>query len=249
MATREDAGPTVERIVVVHCDWAGQQAPETLLGPRERARAARLGGPRRIEWVRTRLTAKAAVHWTAGVPGAEILTGPGGAPQVQNAPSRIAVSLTHTGDLTACAVTEAGAASSIGVDVEPVDVRNEILLPRLIGPDEQPPRLGPEPPGLLATVLVTVKEAALKAYRRPSPALRDYRLRQEPDGTLRVCFVGSPLPELRVWWTCRDGRVTAVCAVGDRTPERRAVSAHEVLAVLTGPPVHHPRPSCTTRDF
>ncbi|MDH6222924.1 4'-phosphopantetheinyl transferase family protein [Streptomyces pseudovenezuelae] len=220
------------RVLVVDCDWAGRRAPEVLLGPCERAHAASLTGARRVEWVRTRLTAKAAVHWATGASATEILPDPDGAPQVQGGPHGIAVSLAHTGELTVCAVTEAGTASLIGVDVEPVDARNNILLPRLLGLAE-PPRLGPEPsPGLLATVLVAAKEAALKAYHRPSSALRDYQLRQESDGTLRVGVTGQPHHELRVWWVCRAGSVTAVCATGDRPPEHRAVTTDEVLAAL-----------------
>ncbi|MFG3349918.1 4'-phosphopantetheinyl transferase family protein [Streptomyces sp. NPDC048018] len=232
------AGPggAPARVTVVHCDWAGRTAPETPLGPRERAHAARLDGGRRAEWVRTRLTAKAALVRAGAPRHAEILPEPGGAPRLHGAPRRWAVSLSHTGELTACAVSEAGAPSLIGVDVEPVDARNDILLPRLLGPDE-PPRLGPGPgpPGLLATVLVAAKEAALKAYRRPSPALRAYRLRQDAAGGLHVRVADGPHPALRVWWTCRAGLVTAVCAAGARPPEQYALSADAVLAALAGP--------------
>ncbi|MFB7867943.1 4'-phosphopantetheinyl transferase family protein [Streptomyces sp. NPDC056069] len=241
------AGPggAPARVTVVHCDWAGRPAPETPLGPRERAHAARLDGARRAEWVRTRLTAKAALLRAGGPPDAEILPDPGGAPRLHDPSGRWALSLAHTGELTACAVSRTGAASLVGVDVEPVDARNDILLPRLLGPDE-PPRLGPgpRPPGLLATVLVAAKEAALKAYRRPSPALRAYRVRQDADGGLHVRVADAPYPALRVWWTCHAGLVTAVCAAGDRPPEQYAASADAVLTALAGPPVrgHPPAP-------
>lgn len=232
--------PRGARSLVVSCDWAGRQAPEELLGAREHAYAVRLTGPRRAEWVRTRLTAKFAVHWATGDRGAQIVPDPDGAPRILDAPRAAAVSLAHTGEFAACAVTRAGPAHRLGVDVEPVDARNDILLPRLLGPDELPclgPLPEPLPPGLIATVLVACKEAALKAYRRSSPALRDYRLHRGADGRLRVLAEGSPHGALRVWWSCRAGRVTAVCGTGRRPPVRRAVPADRVLAMLReGPP-------------
>ncbi|MCZ7415186.1 4'-phosphopantetheinyl transferase family protein [Streptomyces sp. WMMC897] len=235
------------RVLVVSCAWAGRAAPEELLGPRERARAAELTGPRRAEWVRTRLTAKAAVLWATGGHGAQIPPGPDGAPRLLGAPRGTALSLTHTGELAACAVSRGGPADRVGVDVEPVDARNDVLLARLLAPGERPdaatgplPHTGP--PGLLATVLVACKEAALKACRRPSPALRDYELRAGADGRLRVLVrirgrrqeaAASGVPDaLEVWWSCRRGRVTAVCGTGRRPPEHRDVPADRVLAAL-----------------
>ncbi|MFC9931754.1 4'-phosphopantetheinyl transferase family protein [Streptomyces sp. NPDC127190] len=240
--------PDGARTLVVGCDWAGRSAPEELLGERERAHAAGLSGGRRAEWVRTRLTAKAAVRWATGVPGAQILPGPGGAPLLWGAPPGLVVSLAHSGHLAACAVGygEPGR-PVVGVDVEPVDARNGILLKRLLGPDETPcvvpgrPRR-PLPPGLLATVLAACKEAALKAYRGPSPSLRDYPLSRGADGRLRVRVAGARHGELRVWWSCRAGRVTAVCAPGRLPPVRRTVPADRVLAALRDarprPPEH-----------
>ncbi|WP_405585592.1 4'-phosphopantetheinyl transferase family protein [Streptomyces sp. NBC_01190] len=224
---------------MVSCAWAGRHAPEELLGERERAHAEGLTGNRRAEWVRTRLTAKTAVHWATGDRGIEILPDPDGGPRVWDTPSGAAVSLAHTGEFAVCAVTRAGPAHPLGVDVEPVDARNDILLPRLLGPDESPcavPGTLPEalPPGFVATVLAACKEAALKAYRRPSPALGDYRLRRGPDGRLRVRAPGTPQGELSVWWSCRAGRVTAVCGTGRLPPVRRTVSAESVLAALRG---------------
>ncbi|MDH6623213.1 4'-phosphopantetheinyl transferase EntD [Streptomyces sp. LBL] len=227
------------RILVVTCDWSGREAPETLLGGLERAHAARLTGPRRAEWVRTRLTAKAAVGWATGDRGAQILPDPDGAPRVLDAPSGAAVSLSHSGDLAVCAVTRAGPASTLGVDVEPVDARNDVLLPRLLGPRDPlwtgPGRLpDPLPPGFVATVLAACKEAALKAYRRPSPALRHYRLGRGPDGGLWARADGSALGALRVRWSCQAGRVIAVCAAGHRTPVYEVVSVDRVLAAFGG---------------
>ncbi|MFF1871468.1 hypothetical protein [Streptomyces sp. CB03911] len=192
--------------------------------------------PGRAEWVRTRLTAKAALRWATGEPGHEILTAADGAPVLRPGPAAAAVSLAHTRELAVCAVTRGGPAGWLGVDVEPVDARNDILLRRLLGPGEQPPAC-PEPaPGLLATVLVACKEAALKAYRRPSPSLRDYRLHQHPDGRLGVRFTGGPGPGLRLRWTCRDGLVTALCTAGDEPPPQyRTVGADEVLTALGVP--------------
>ncbi|RDG39809.1 hypothetical protein DVH02_01880 [Streptomyces corynorhini] len=189
-------------------------------------------GPRRREWVRTRLTAKAAVRWATGYHGTEIVTDRDGAPRISGAPGAVGVSLAHTGTLAACAVSRDGREGPLGVDIEPVDVRNAVLLPRLLAPGEPPDEWRELAPGLLATILVTCKEAALKAHRRPSPSLRDYRMWRCPRGRLWVRVAGSGHEDLRVWRSARAGLVTAVCVSGRRTPARRRVTPDHVLAAV-----------------
>ncbi|WP_285512199.1 hypothetical protein [Streptomyces sp. NBRC 14336] len=217
-------------ILVLSCDWRSREAPEALLGDGERARAAALpGSARRTEWVRARLTAKAAVRLLTGAPGAQILTAPDGAPSL---PGRsVSVSLSHTGSVAVCAVMPVRA--PLGVDVEPVDPRNDVLLRRLLLPEEEPAVAGGRP-GLRATACISCKEAAVKAYRRPSVRLRDYRLRRGSQGSVWVTVHGTDLPRLRVWRECSRGLLTAVCAPCGARPVYRRVSPRRVLEVLTG---------------
>ncbi|QMU70698.1 4'-phosphopantetheinyl transferase superfamily protein [Streptacidiphilus sp. P02-A3a] len=230
---------------MVGCDWAGVEVPERLLGDRERAHAAGLGGPRRVEWVRARLTAKAAVRWATGRADVQLLpAGPHGAPRVldrSGAAVPVTVSLAHTAETSLCAVAAAGAGPWIGVDLEPVDPRNEVLLPRLLaaGDEAAVPRRGE--PGQWATDLVTCKEAALKAYLAPSLRLRDYRLVRRPPGELWVLGPGPGLPDLRLWlrrWPGADGgvRVAALCAPAGGTFGLRRTTPAAVLRALSARP-------------
>ncbi len=237
-------GPPVPGLVV-GCDWAGAEAPERLLGEREREHAAGLGGPRRVEWVRARLTAKAAVRWATGRGGVQLLpAGAHGAPLVlgrSGAAAPVTVSLAHTGSVSVCAVAAPGAGPRIGVDLEPADPRNEVLLPRLLaaGDEAALPRQGDL--GQWATVLVVCKEAALKAYLAPSPRLRDYRLVRRAPGGLWVRAPEPGLPDLRLWlrrWRDGDGRVrvAALCAPeGAAFGLRRTTPAAVVRALREGP--------------
>ncbi|MEI7031557.1 hypothetical protein [Streptomyces pratensis] len=220
--------------LVVSCDWGALPGPEELLGGRERAYAASLEGPRRTEWVRTRLTAKLAVRRMSGESesGVEILPDRRGAPCLVAGPAAVTVSLAHTGALTVCAVTRGGRDGALGVDVEPLDPRNEILLPRLLGHGEQPHVVGGLSPGVRATALVSCKEAALKACRGASRSLRDHRLWRCREGRLWVRSAVPGAPDLRVFLSYGEGLVTALCQVGPRPPAYLRTTPEEVLAEL-----------------
>jgi 4'-phosphopantetheinyl transferase len=215
-------------ILVLSCDWRSGEAPEELLGHRERAQAAVLPGPaRRTEWVRSRLTAKAAVRLATGFAGPQILMAPDGAPRL--AGQGASVSLSHTGTLAVCAAMRGSA--PLGVDVEPVDPRNDVFLRRVLLPEEEP-AVPSGRPGLRSTACISCKEAAVKAFRRPSLRLRDYRLCRGAQGSVWVDVDGTDLPRLRVWRECSRGLLTAVCAPATARPVYRRLSPRRVLAVL-----------------
>ncbi|CCK32370.1 hypothetical protein BN159_7991 [Streptomyces davaonensis JCM 4913] len=215
-------------ILVLSCDWRSREAPEELLGRRERAQAAVLPGPaRRREWVRSRLTGKAALRLVTGERGVQILTAPDGAPSPTGRGA--SVSLSHTGSVAVCAAMPG--AEPLGVDVEPVDPRNDVLLRRVLLPQEELAVPGGRP-GLRSTACISCKEAAVKAFRRPSVRLRDYRLCRGAQGSVWVGVEGTDLPRLRVWRECSRGLLTAVCAPADARPVYRRLSPQRLLDVL-----------------
>lgn len=215
-------------ILVLSCDWRSREAPEELLGRRERAQALLLTGlARREEWVRSRLTAKAAVRLATGFAGTQILTAPDGAPRPTGRGA--SVSLSHTGTVAVCAAMPG--CEPLGVDVEPVDPRNDVFLRRVLLPEEEA-AVPCGRPGLRSTACISCKEAAVKAYRRPSLQLRDYRLCRGPQGSVWVDVDGTDLPRLRVWRECSRGLLTAVCAPSSARPVYRRLSPQRVLAVL-----------------
>ncbi|MFH9005890.1 4'-phosphopantetheinyl transferase family protein [Streptomyces afghaniensis] len=222
-------------VLVLSCDWRSYEAPEELLGPRERAQAAALPGPaRRREWVRGRLTAKAAVRLATGAHSTQILTSVGGAPRAvptaaAHAAEPTAISLSHTGSVVVCAAMPGS--EPLGVDVEPVDPCNDVFLRRVLRPEEEAavPR---GRPGLRSTACISCKEAAVKAFRRPSVRLRDYRLCRGPRGSVWVEVDGTDLPRLRLWRDCSRGLLTAVCAPSTARPAYRRLSPARVLALV-----------------
>ena len=78
------------RSAVVLCDWRGAEAPEAMLGQREREVAAGMSGTRRREWIQTRLTAMAALGRLSWLTVVEVLPDAVGSPQAV-APDRVAV--------------------------------------------------------------------------------------------------------------------------------------------------------------
>lgn len=223
------------QVLVVSCDWRGHEAPEALLGRCERICAAALPEPaRRQEWVRARLTAKAAVRSVTAGASVQIVADADGAPRVAAAAHvpPVSVSLSHTGSIVACATMRALA--PLGVDVEPVDPRNDVFLRRVMAPGEDTV-LAAGRPGLRATSLVSCKEAAVKAYGRPSVRLRDYHLLRGVGGSVWVRVDGTVLPRLRVWRECSRGLVTAICAPPGARLVRRRLTPGQVLRALADP--------------
>jgi 4'-phosphopantetheinyl transferase EntD len=235
--TAQPCGP-----LVVTCDWRMHEVPDCLLSPREGAHARRLDGPRRREWVRGRLTARAAIVWAGGSPGTELLPDAAGVPVAVAAGTThpVAVSLSHTRELVACAVL-AGAPAAVGVDIEPVDRRNDVLLRRILaaGDWDVVRRI---PAEVRSSVVVSAKESALKAHRGHSLSLRDYRLARREDGRLtarlpgmRPPDLGPPdlcPPDLCLWPRVTSGIVTVLCAPASQLPEWRSVTPADVVGCL-----------------
>lgn len=216
--------------LIVLCDWSRVAAPERLLGPRERHSAAGLEGARRHEWVRTRLTAKAAVRWFAGPAadprGFELLSAPDGAPEPIGA--AVSISLAHTGNLSLCAVSPGGTA--VGVDAERIDQDNDLVRRKVEGPRDLVP-IRSTRPGAEATLLFACKEAAYKAYRGASPVLRDYRVSADRGGF----GIGLDRPggrELTLWPALTGTLALAFCQDRPEPPRWRRVLPARVLTEL-----------------
>lgn len=223
--------------LVVLCDWRRVGAPERLLGPRERHCAAELTGARRREWVRTRLTAKAAIGWFTGrdehPADVQILPAPDGAPEaiVRSGSVAVSVSLAHTGDVSICAVSRGG--TTLGVDGETIDPRNDVVRLKVAGPDDVVP-IRSARPGAEATLLFACKEAAFKAHRGATPVLRDYRVRISTSGRrgfgVRLDRPGGR--ELALWPSLTGTLALAFCQDRPEPPRWRWTAPTQVLAAL-----------------
>lgn len=199
----------------------------------KRRREYRLG-----RWTAKRLLA-ACLGWPAEAPGEvaalaaiEIRAAEDGAPEVylEGAPAALAVSISHSGELAlACAGPAAGC---FGCDLEGIERRSPELIADFFCAEEQTliAAAPAEGQSLLATLIWSAKESALKALRQ---GLR------EDTRSARVALVGDP-PEggwgrLRVertegscpgpavfegWWRVEDGAVLTVAAAeGSGVPE------------------------------
>lgn len=186
--------------VLVIADWTDVPVPQGLLTADEQALAAALPAWRTREFAAGRLTARAAAA-LAGRPAAGILRARDGAPACVPVAGGgpCSVSIAHTGNL---AVAAAGPpASPLGVDVEPRDEANAILVPMISGPGDQ------VPPGTDPTLLFACKEAAYKACRGRCPVLSGYPVRMTGNVITAAC---RRAPELRVrCWTAGTAIVTA----------------------------------------
>ncbi|MCD7439427.1 4'-phosphopantetheinyl transferase superfamily protein [Streptomyces lincolnensis] len=98
-------------------DWDGAGTPQAVLSTGEMRRAASLSGRRRAAFVASRLLLRhAAAHALAAAPAEiDVARAPGGRPYLRGFDG-LDVSVSHTGDLVAVALSRAG---RIGVDVEP----------------------------------------------------------------------------------------------------------------------------------
>jgi 4'-phosphopantetheinyl transferase EntD len=217
------------RSTVVLCDWQGTEAPEAMLGPRERELAGGMSGTRRRQWIQTRLTAKAALGLLSWPTAVEILPDAVGAPCVAGPyATAVGLSLSHSGNLSACAV--ALGVVAVGVDVEPVDERNDMILRRVAHADDHVP-IRSRRPGAEATLLFTCKESAFKTLRGSSPVLRDYRISRVPTG-LRVHLARASASELFLWPLLTSRLAIAFCSDRAGPPLWRRMSPARVLATL-----------------
>ncbi|GAB2706943.1 hypothetical protein GCM10027089_32290 [Nocardia thraciensis] len=209
-------------------DWHGTSAPCGLLRVSERAVAQALPPWRRQEWTAGRLTAHAALLLAFGYrPGDEgLLADAFGAPIIpQQARPEIALSLSHSADLTACATTDG--TTAVGIDVEHIDRRTTELTPRITAS-----RTRIRDP-LLATMLWACKESAMKACRTGPFGMRDYRVALDHEA--RRAVVESPGCSRQVWidHPTATGAVVATAVNSIPRPSLTMVTGDDVIALLT----------------
>jgi 4'-phosphopantetheinyl transferase len=140
-----------------HDDWLTAAESATLAGLRV--------PKRRGDWRLGRWTAKLALR-AAGAEGLlEIRAHADGAPEAfeDGAPSRFAISITHTAGRSVCAVAPAGAA--LGCDLERVEHRGGVLTADYFTAAEQAAVAAAAEPDLVETAIWSAKESALKALR------------------------------------------------------------------------------------
>lgn len=225
------------RPAVLICDWGSADPPERLLGARERAYVSRLASERRREWARTRLTACAALCWTTGSPPYDILPDASGRPVVCGArvPGTF-VSLAHSGSVSVCAVGGL-LTGPVGVDVEPVDSDNSVLL-RRIATDEDLAAVRELPPSVRATALVCAKESAFKAYRCGPQNLRMYQVRLGRNGRMRIGRSDDRTQPLNLWLSDFGSYVVAVCARTHATPRIQVLGVGGLIRAVMGTSHH-----------
>lgn len=225
------------RPAVLICDWGSAEPPERLLRARERAYASRLTSERRREWVRSRLTACAALCWMTGAPPRDILPDASGRPTVRGArvPGTF-VSLAHSGSVSVCAVGGL-LTGAVGVDVEPVDSRNDVLL-RRIATDEDLAAVRKLPPSVRATALVCAKESAFKAYRCGHQNLRMYQVGLGRNGRMCIGQANEKSRPLNLWLYAFGRYAVAVCARIHTTPRIQVVGVGALIRAVMWP-AHH----------
>jgi hypothetical protein len=211
--------------VLALADWCGVDAPIDLLGPAERTIARRFPLWRRREWIIGRLTAHAAAATTGLRPaGAQILTDPTGAPRLVGLWRKCRLSISHTGQLVACLVTDEAAAP--GVDVERIDVANIPLLPRITVGREH------TTDAKHATTMWACKEAAIKACRRGPFCMRNYHVRLDCSPIV-ITTTGSEMG-LSAWIFNRPERHVVLATVGRGLPRPHPVelAGGHVVSIL-----------------
>lgn len=225
------------RPAVLICDWGSAEPPERLLRARERAYVSHLASERRREWARSRLTACAALCWMTGGPPRDILPDTSGRPVVRGA--RVpgtSVSLAHSGSVSVCAVGGL-LTGAVGVDVEPVDARNDVLL-RRIATDEDLAAVQKLPPDVRATALLCAKESAFKAYRCGPQNLRMYQVRLGRNGRMCIGQANDKSRPLHLWLSAFGGYAVAVCARTHATPRIHVVGVGALIRAVTWPARH-----------
>jgi 4'-phosphopantetheinyl transferase len=200
------------------------------LSPAESARLEELRVPkRRADWLLGRWTVKRAVSQLlclAELPLIEVRPAASGAPELflEGRSSRLAISITHTGERAACCVGGAGAA--LGCDLETIEPRSDAFITDYFTPSEQAAiRNAPEGERpVLANLLWSAKESALKALgeglrldtRRASVTLHETALQFGAWQPLAVRVDGALL---RGWWRSDPGMLrTAVAAPPAQPP-------------------------------
>lgn len=210
----------------------GERAVLARIRIEKRRREYRLG-----RWTAKRLLA-ACLGWPGTAPGemaalaaVEIRAAEDGAPEVylEGAPAALAISISHSGELALACVGPEG--SWLGCDLEVIEARSPEFIADFFCPEEQaliaaaPAEEWP----LLATLIWSAKESALKALRQglreDTRSARVVLVGDPPDagwGRLRVerAEGGCPGPAaFEGWWRVEDGAVLTVVAAGrERSP-------------------------------
>jgi 4'-phosphopantetheinyl transferase len=174
----------------------------------------------RVAWRRAdfrlgRWTAKRAVAAWLGRSTADLFRiafhpDPDGAPValLDGEPAPVAVSFSHRAGRAACAVAPAGA--RLGCDLEWVEPRSEAFVRDFFNPSEADLVLGapPEDRPLLANLLWSAKESALKALRtglREDTRSVEVRLLEREEGWSRLEIHRPASGETFHGWWRRDG--------------------------------------------
>lgn len=191
---------------------------------------------RRMDWLLGRWTGKLAVATHLGLSqddatlrDIEIVAAPSGAPEIFVARKLldIAISLSHSGDVGVCALSNSGRA--LGCDLELIEPRGELFAAEYFTDDEQTLVRGTASEAerwRMVALLWSAKESALKALRAGlrldtqcvRVTLESYAMR--PPGTerdwlpLRVHYTAGQL--FRGWW--RESGNFVQTLVGDPAP-------------------------------
>jgi phosphopantetheinyl transferase (holo-ACP synthase) len=126
---------------------------------------------------------------------------------------------------------------AVGVDVEPVDTRNDVLL-RRIATDEDLAAVRELPRSVQATALVCAKESAFKAYRCGPQNLRKYQIRLSRDGRMRIGQANGKSRPLNLWLSVVDGYAVAVCSRTHVTPRIQIVGVGGLIRAVMWPSHH-----------
>jgi 4'-phosphopantetheinyl transferase len=208
--------------------WALARADEVpagddWLGPRERALLLGLrSAPRRADFRLGRLAARRLLG------AVEVLPEPSGAPRAWSDGRRLtlAVSLSHRAGLAVCACT---AAAELGVDLELVEPRSPGFLRDFLTAAEQAAVAAAPDPALIANLVWSAKEAALKALG--VGLTRDTRELEvtvgaagDPWGDLAVVDLASG-HRLEGWWRRVGEHVLTFVVAGGPPDGRRAAES------------------------
>lgn len=151
---------------------------------------------RRIEWLRGRALAKFTVCGSLpdSVPASawEIVTDPAGAPSARRAgqPEARVLSLSHSGPWTVCGTSLHAGRLGLGVDVENVAPRLVELAPRFATNEEIEWAFAQYGGATGATLLWSVKEAAIKASGAHTLRRRSFHVSGESSHRFRISAPG-----------------------------------------------------------
>lgn len=197
------------------------------LSAAERAVQAKLRfAPRRESWRRGRWTAKLALSRALGVdagPRVTILAAEDGAPEPYLDGERLplALSISHREALAAAALSEAG----VGVDLEAIEPRGASLLETFFTARERALVAAAEAPDLVANIVWSAKESALKrlrvGLRRDTRGVQVSLREERAEGWTRLEVEDLELARTyRGWWR-REGELVLTLVADELGPPVR----------------------------